>query len=291
MPRLLIFGPGYTAGRLARRAAEEGWSPVLVNRSGAGLPGLASPTRRFDDGAAVEAELARADAVLSSVPPDGDCDPVLDRYGTALLAAPARWIGYLSSTGVYGDTQGAWVDETSPVGAGRRTARVVADLAWQALHARHGAPVHIFRLPGIYGPGRSALDRVRAGQAHRIDLAASGIPGHVFSRIHVDDIVTVLLASLRHPVPGRLYNVADGEPASGNAPVEYACDLLGLPWPPLLPLDAAGLTPMGRAFYSECRRVRARRIVEELGVTLAYPDYRSGLDAIFSMERSAGRAS
>jgi nucleoside-diphosphate-sugar epimerase len=186
---------------------------------------------------------------------------VLDRYG---LALDGRWLGYLSSTGVYGDTAGAWVDESAPVGRGRRSARTEADQAWLGLYAR------ALRLPGIYGPGRSALERVRDGRAHRIDL-----PRQVFSRIHVDDIVAAILASFDGP-PGA-YNIADDRPASQNAVIEEACRLLGVAPPPLLPLDAAGLSPMARGFYAENRRVANGKAKRLLGWTPRFADYRVGL--------------
>ena len=182
-------------------------------------------------------------------------------------AAPARWIGYLSSTGVYGDAQGAWVDESAPL-LGRRSGRIAADLAWQALpNAR------VFRLPGIYGPSRSAVDRLKAGPVARIDL-----PGHVFSRIHVDDIVAALIASLTHGPPG-VYNIADDEPAPGEAVTAHAARLLGQTPDPLVSLEQASLSPMGRAFYGENRRVANGKMTRDLGVRLRYPDYRAGLAA------------
>lgn len=282
----LIFGLGYTARRFAHALLKRGWQVVATRRTAAreaGIDVMTLEDRRLP------AVIAGASAILSSVPPDTDAalpDPVLRAWHDALAASPARWIGYLSSTGVYGDTRGGWVDEASPIGGGRRSARVDADLAWQGLAASARAPVHVFRLPGIYGPGRSALDRVREGRAHRIDL-----PDHVFSRIHVDDIVATLLASLDRPgAPGtaHLYNVADDEPASGNAVTEHACDLLGLPWPPLRALDEAGLSPMARGFYAECRRVANQRIKRDLGVRLLYPSYREGLDACFGAVRDTG---
>ena len=275
--RCFIFGLGYTASRFAARLAAEGWQVTGTRRTPSPVEGI--EVLAFDD-PAVAARLAMADAFLSSVPPDSDPeqpDPVLRRYGATLATLPARWIGYLSSTGVYGDAAGGWVDETAPLGEGRRSARREADLGWQALARAARAPVHIFRLPGIYGPGRSAIERVREGKAHRIDL-----PGHVFCRIHVDDIVGAALASLARPdVPGEaaIYNVADDEPASGSAVTEYACDLVGQPWPPLQTLDEAGLSPMARGFYSESRRVRNDKLKQRLGYTLLYPTYREGLRA------------
>jgi len=260
MAHLLIFGLGYTTTRLAARLRAEGWQVTATRRS-ADAAALA-----FDD-PGVAAAIAGATHILSSVPPEQDDDPVLVRYGRLLKTAPAGWIGYLSSTGVYGDAHGAWVDETSPVGSKRRSARVAADAGWQALRD----DVRVFRLPGIYGPGRSAIERARAGQASRIDA-----PGHVFSRIHVDDIGTCLIAAFDHGPPG-VYNLADPEPATGAAVTEYACDLLGLPYPPLERVDASAMSPMARGFYAESRRIAAGKMVRELGVRLRFPDYRAGL--------------
>ena len=258
--RILIFGLGYTAARLAARMRAAGWDVAATRRAG-GADALAF------DSAEVEGEIARATHILSSVPPEGGADPVLERYGGAIRAAPAKWVGYLSSTGVYGDAQGAWVDETAPVGGGRRDARTAADLNWQGLRG----DVRVFRLPGIYGPGRSPLERVRAGTAHRVDA-----PGQVFSRIHVDDIGSAVIASFDRGGPG-VFNLADEAPASGNEVTEYACALLGAPPPPVVPV--AALTPMARGFYAESRRVAATKMKRDLGLRLCYADYRAGLRA------------
>lgn len=256
MSVLLVFGPGYTASRIADRLAGDGWH---IERAGRAL--MADP-------AAMAPLIASATHILSSVPPvAGGGDPVLAGYGGAIAAAPARWIGYLSSTGVYGDTGGAWVDEAAPL-LGRRADRIAADRAWLSLGAR------VFRLPGIYGPGRSALDRVAAGQAHRVDL-----PDQVFSRIHVDDIASAVIASLSRG-PAGAYNIADALPAPQNSVIDTACAILGIRPPPLLSLEEANLSPMARAFYAENRRVangRARRL---LHWQPAYPDWRAGLAAI-----------
>ena len=255
-PRLFIFGLGYTARRIAARLEVRGWDVISTGRDG---------TLRFDDAGNVRAALADSTHVLSSVPPGGDGeDPVLAAYGAAL---GNKWLGYLSSTGVYGDTQGAWVDETAATGTGRRTARAEADVCWLALGAR------VFRLPGIYGPGRSALDRVRQGKAHRIDL-----PDQVFSRVHVDDIASGVIAAL--DAPAGAYNLADDEPCSQNTVIEHACRLLNLPLPPLLGLEEAGLSPMARAFYAENRRVANGKAKRELGWRPAFPSYREGLKAL-----------
>lgn len=260
--KLLIFGLGYTAARFGDAARALG-AEVTATRSRP-APG----TLTLDD-PALPAAIAAATHILSSVPPAPDgSDPVLAAHGAALASAPARWVGYLSSTGVYGDTGGAWVDETAPLN-GRRSGRIAADLAWGALHPES----RVFRLPGIYGPGRSALDRLQAGPVARIDL-----PGHVFSRIHVDDIVAALIASTERG-PAGVYNIADAEPAPGEAVTAFAARLLGQEPAPLVPLDVAGLSPMGRAFYGECRRVAAGKMTRALGVRLRYPTYVQGLAA------------
>jgi nucleoside-diphosphate-sugar epimerase len=198
---------------------------------------------------------------------------VLARHAADLAAAGIAWVGYLSTTGVYGDRQGGWVDEESarePVSERGRW-RVAAEDAWLA----SGLPVHLFRLPGIYGPGRSAFERLREGTAQRVVK-----PGQIFSRIHVDDIAAALRASIARPAPGRAYNLADDEPAPPQDVVAFAAGLLGVAVPPEVPIEAAGLSPMARSFYAESKRVSNRRMKQELRVTLAYPDYRAGLRAI-----------
>lgn len=253
--RLLIFGPGYTASRLIARLEPRGWRIATVTRED------------FADRSRAAFEIAHATHILSSVPPDVEGDPVLAAYGIEIAAGTA-WLGYLSSTGVYGDTGGAWADESAPL-AGRRGPRLAADAAWGKLpNAR------TFRLPGIYGPGRSMLDRVAQGRAHRIDL-----PNQVFSRIHVDDIVAAVLASMRHG-PAGAYNIADDLPCGQNAVVAFACDLLRRPLPPLLPLDAAGLSPQARGFYTENRRVANGKAKRLLGWRPLFADYRAGLRAL-----------
>jgi nucleoside-diphosphate-sugar epimerase len=259
---LLVLGLGYTAGRFADAFATAGGAVTAVRSSAApGVLTLDDPT--------LPAAIAAATHILSSVPPAADgSDPVLAAHGPALAAASARWLGYLSSTGVYGDAGGAWVDEASPL-SGRRSGRIAADLAWGALHPRG----RVFRLPGIYGPGRSALERLLNRPVVRIDL-----PGHVFSRVHVDDIAGAMRASFDHGAPG-IYNLCDDEPAPGEAVTAHAAHLLGLPVPPLQSLDDARLSLMGRAFYAECRRVANGKMTRDLGYVLRYPDYRSGLAA------------
>ncbi|MCF8708076.1 SDR family NAD(P)-dependent oxidoreductase [Rhizorhapis sp. SPR117] len=260
MSHMMIFGLGYTSGRLAERLRSMGWKVTGTRRCADGSA-IAS-----DDEPTVAAALYRATHILSSVPPVGSEDPVLSHYGAAIAAAPAIWTGYLSSTGVYGDTGGAWVDETAPIGSGRRSARSDADLAWQALRD----DVHVFRLPGIYGPGRSVLDRIQQGKAHRIDL-----PGQVFSRVHVEDIVSGVIAGLKGPAG--VYNLADDLPASQNAVIAHGCDLLGQPLPPLLSLQEAGLSTAALGFYAENRRIANGKAKRVLGWRPRFSTYKSGL--------------
>lgn len=264
MSHLLIFGLGYTAGRLAEAMRARGWRVDATGSAG---------NLDFGDGSAVLAAIGAASHILSSVPPEratGD-DPVLNTYGEALQRKP---LFYLSSTGVYGDRQGAWVDEATPTiaqsGEGRRNARAEADLAWLNMGAR------AFRLPGIYGPGRSALDRVREGAARRIDL-----PGQVFSRVHVDDIVSGVVLALTQDAPAGAYNLGDDYPCSGNEVTEHACRLAGVPLPPLESLEDANLSDMARGFYAENRRVANGKAKRVLGWQLGYPTYVEGLASLF----------
>ncbi len=260
---MLIFGLGYSASYLARALRADGWLVTGIKRT-AGEGIIA-----FDNEAAVLEAIQSATHILSSVPPiAGQGDPVLMRYGAAIARAPATWTGYLSSTGVYGDAGGAWVDESAALGAGRRSARTDADKTWLGLRQ----DMRIFRLPGIYGPGRSALERVKEGKAHRIDL-----PHQVFSRVHVDDIVSGITASFGGPAG--VYNLADDMPCSQNAVIEYASELLGMDPPPLQHIDDAGLSPMALAFYAENRRVSNRKAKRLLGWQPSWPDYKSGLRA------------
>ncbi len=258
MSHLFIFGLGYAASQIARDVTAREWQVISTGSSG---------SIRFDDQGSVKLGLAEATHILSSVPPMADGDPVLEAYGAALKAAAARgvWIGYLSSTGVYGDTDGAWVDESAPI-KGRRANRNEADLDWQALGAR------VFRLPGIYGPGRSVLERLTEGKAHRINLA-----DQVFSRVHVEDISSGVIAGFDGPAG--VYNLSDDLPCHQNAVVEQGAALLGLAPPPIQSMEEAGLSPMARAFYAENRRVANGKAKRVLGWTPQYPDYRSGLAA------------
>ena len=277
---LLSIGHGFSARALAPRLIDRGWRVI-------------GTTRSHEKAAALEAEgvepliwpgtplpLGKATHLLTSVAPGPAGDPVLAEASDALRAAQhIEWAGYLSTTGVYGDHGGDWVDETAPLtpATKRGKARVDAEAAWAALDL----PLHIFRLAGIYGPGRGPFAKVRNGTARRIIKE-----GQVFSRIHVEDIATVLEASIDHPNPGAVYNVCDDDPAPPQDVLAHAAELLGLPLPPEVPFDQADMTPMARSFYSDSKRVRNDRIKQELGVKLRYPDYRSGLAALLEAESS-----
>jgi nucleoside-diphosphate-sugar epimerase len=286
-PFLFCFGLGYTAQALGRVLAAAGWRVAGTSRSAAGAAELErdgwTAVAFSRDHTLAPACFAGATHILVSVPPDEAGDPVLQAMGEVIADQRPAWLGYLSTTGVYGDRGGGWVDESAdllPVGArGRR--RVAAESAWRDLMRRRNTPVHLFRLAGIYGPGRSALDQLRAGTAKRIDK-----PGQLFSRIHVEDIVATLRASIAQPNPGAAYNVGDDEPAPPQEVVAHAAALLGLPAPPLEPFDPARLSPMAASFYAESKRVANRRIKQELGVRLAFPTYREGLAALLA---GAGR--
>lgn len=261
MGQMLIFGMGYAASHLAGRLRARGWEVTGTTRDGR------DGSLAFGNDGAVLTALRSATHILSSVPPVDGEDPVLARYGEAVALTPATWVGYLSSTGVYGDTRGAWVDESASI-KGRRLDRNAADAAWQVLRS----DVRVFRLPGIYGPGRSIVERIVEGRAHRIDL-----PGQVFSRIHIDDIAGGVIASFRGPAG--VYNLADDEPCHQNKLVEWGCAMLGAPLPPLQTLEEAGLSPAARAFYAENRRVANGKAKRLLGWSPRYPTFREGLAA------------
>ena len=286
--RLFCFGLGYTALRLSEALTADGWRVAGTCRSAESRAELAArgiAATRFDRDHPLEgagALIGGATHLLSSVPPDADGDPVLDAHAAEIAHAERlEWIGYLSTTGVYGNHRGLWVDEeTPPTPAGERgERRAAAEALWLNYWWGHGIPVQIFRLAGIYGPGRNMLATVRAGVAKRIDK-----PGQVFSRVHVDDIVRVLRASIARPNGGQAYNVCDDVPTPPREVVEHACALLGVAPPPLIDFDDAELSPMARSFYADNKRVRNDRIKDELGVTLEYPDYKAGLGALLDEE-------
>lgn len=274
---LLSFGHGYSARALARILLPRGWRVIGTTRSPQRAAGLRAsgvePLVWPGDG---PVSLAGVTHLLVSAGPDERGDPVLNALGDAIAAAAPglAWAGYLSTTAVYGDHRGGWVDENTALTPASRRGRwrVAAEAQWRAVP---GLPLHIFRLAGIYGPGRGPLAKLREGTARRIVK-----PGQVFSRIHVEDIAQVLAASMARPDPGAVYNLCDDDPAPPEDVIEHGANLLGLPVPPAIPFDRADLTPMARSFYGESKRVRNDRIKTELGVILKYPSYRDGLAAL-----------
>lgn len=281
---LLSFGHGYSAQALARLLLPQGWRVIGTTRSeekaealrAEGVEALVWP------GADLSEAFAAATHLLVSAGPDADGDPVLNACEAEIrvLAPQLEWAGYLSTTGVYGDHQGGWVDEETALSPStkRGQMRVEAEAAWRAID---GLPLHIFRLAGIYGPGRGPFAKVRAGTARRIIK-----DNQVFSRTHVEDIAQILAASIAKPNPGGIYNVCDDDPAPPEDVIGYAAELLGLPLPPAERFEEAEMTPMARSFYAESKRVRNDRIKDELGVTLLYPDYRVGLQALLKAEQA-----
>lgn len=284
MPTLLSFGHGYSARALVPLLP--GWRVIGTTRSPGKAEGLHAQgvEPRVFPGDDLAPDIAAATHLLSSIAPDEEGDPVLRAHGEAIAEAAPRldWAGYLSTTGVYGDHRGGWVDEDTPPApsTARGAARVRAEADWRAVP---GLPLHVFRLAGIYGPGRGPFAKIRAGTARRIVK-----PGQVFSRIHVDDIAATLRASIDRPEPGAVYNVCDDAPAPPQDVIADAARLLGLPPPPELAFDEAELSPMARSFYAESKRVRNDRI-KALGVRLRHPDHHSGLRAILAAEADGPR--
>ena len=278
---LLSIGHGYSAQSLGRRLLARGWTVTGTSRNaekcetlrGGGLEMVQWP------GSDLAEALGRADHLLVSVAPDDEGDPVIRALGPAIAARTGalKWVGYLSTTAVYGDHGGGWVDEDTPVSPTTRRGklRAAAEAQWRDLAETADLPLSIFRLAGIYGPGRGPLAKVRAGTARQIIRK-----GQVFGRIHVEDIATVLEASIRQPERTGIYNVTDDLPAPPEDVLAFAADLLGVELPPPVDFEAADMTPMARSFYAESKRVRNDRIKDVLGVKLAYPDYRSGLRAL-----------
>jgi len=296
LSRLFCFGLGYTALALADVLVAEGFQIAGTTRAiekAEKLAGRGIDVSIFDGAAPLATEaLMGVTHLLVSVPPDSGGDVVLRHHRAALAGLAAgnprlQWVGVLSTTGVYGDRGGAWVDEGAdlkPTSA-RTRHRAEAERQWLELCEQAGVPAHIFRLAGIYGPGRSVLDQLRAGSAKRIIA-----PGHFFSRIHIVDIVGILAASMDAPNPGAVYNLCDDEPAAPAEVTEFAAGLLGLPPPPAQRLEDADLSAMAWSFWADNKRVRNTRIKEELGVTLKYPNYRAGLTALAAAEGGPGFA-
>jgi len=291
--RLFCFGFGYTCDFLTRALkadAPDMWSFAGTTRDQAKRSAL---RQQGIDAYLFDAERPLGDPLLMlrgvshlliSTPPDQEGDIVFRLHADDILRMPnLKWVGYLSTTGVYGDRDGAWVDETTELTPNtiRGTRRTIAENQWLSLFRNRGLPMHIFRLAGIYGPGRSAIDSVRAGIARRIIK-----PGHAFSRVHVDDIVQILRASFAKPNPGSVYNVVDDEAAPSHEVIAYASRLLGKDPPPLIRFEDANLAPITLSFYSDNKRVKNTKIKSELGVTLKYPNYRSGLEGCLAVEKA-----
>lgn len=285
-PRLFCFGLGYSAQRLAHRLMAKGWTVAGTTRSRQAAEKLRKDgIEAFvfdDDQPLVDPALAfkGTSHLLTCVKPEDGIDPVLAVHQAEILAIPTlEWVGYLSTTGVYGNTQGAWVDEESPLTptSERNSWRVDAEAKWLLLQQEQALPVHIFRLAGIYGPGRSQFDSLASGRARRLERT-----GQVFSRIHVDDIGGGVMASMANPNPGRVYNVCDDLPENPAVVVEHAAELKGITPPPLVPFEDADLSPMARSFYLDNRRVSNKRLRDELGYDFAYPTYKEGLAAILA---------
>jgi len=289
MSHLFCFGLGYTARCLARRLVDAGWRASGTARTLEGANALAAEGFNafvFDGsapGPGVGEAIATATHVLVSAPPDAQGDPSLRHHaGDLAQAASLTWIGYLSTIGVYGDHGGGWVDETTAPdpSSERSRRRIDAEQAWLALGARKGVRTQIFRLAGIYGPGRSALDRLRQGTAQRIVK-----PGQVFNRIHVADIVEVLRAAIGGRGTHEIYNVTDDEPAPPQDVIAFAAQLLQMPPPPALAYEEAKLSPMAASFYAQNKRVHNERLRHDLAVDLKFPNYRQGLQAILAHRR------
>lgn len=281
--KLLIFGYGFSSKAFAR-ALPAGWDITATTRSAEKATKMKGATPRLFPGDDLSKDIAEATHILISAGPQDGHDPVLAAYAETFAKAKPEWVGYLSTTGVYGDHQGGWVTEDTPLipSTKRGEARVATEAEWLDLYRDYGVPVHIFRLAGIYGPGRGPFSKVRNGTARRIIK-----DGQVFSRTHVDDIAQVLMASIAKPNPGAAYNVCDDDPAPPQDVIAHAAKLLGLPIPKAILFEDAEMTPMGRSFYAESKRVDNARIKTELGVTLLYPDYRTGLAALLSAEIGA----
>ncbi len=295
--KLFIFGYGYVACALVaeiKRDPKAAWSITATTRDPEKLKGLRALGMRtylFDDHMALGDPVAMMDGathVLITTPPDDEGCPVFKMHGHDLgMLQSLEWIGYLSATAVYGSRDGEWVDETGETRpmSRRGSRRLLAEHQWLSLYKEYGLPVHIFRLAGIYGPGRSGLDAVRAGRSRRIKKE-----GHVFNRIHVDDIANTMLASMAKPNKGGVYNVSDDLPAPSWEVITHACELVGVEPQPIMAFEDADLAPITRSFYADNKRVSNLKIKEELGVKLKYPSYKEGLQQCLASENTVDQA-
>lgn len=286
--KLFCFGYGYSCDYLGHELTAQGWALAGTTRDAEKRDEMKSrgiDAHLFDyERPLPDPLLAMQDVthIVVSTPPGDEGDPAFLMHAQDILQLPAlQWVGYLSTTGVYGDRNGDWVDESSEIrpSSKRGSRRALAEEQWLSLFAQHSAPLQLFRLAGIYGPGRSALDTIRAGVARRIEK-----PGHAFSRIHVEDIVQVLMASMTQPNGGAAYNLCDDLAAPSHEVIAHACELLARPVPPLIPFEEADMSPMARSFYNDNKRVKNDRIKDELGVDLKYKNYIDGLQACLDAE-------
>lgn len=286
--KLFCFGYGYSCDYLGHELSKQGWQVAGTTRNvekRETLKGRGVDAHLFDHERPLPDPLFTLKDVthlVISTPPGDDGDPAFLMHAEDILRLEnLQWVGYLSTTGVYGDRNGEWVDETSELRptSQRGSRRVRAEEQWLSLVKSHNLPVHLFRLAGIYGPGRSALDTIRAGVARRIEKS-----GHAFSRTHVEDIVQILIASMMKPNAGAAYNVCDDLAAPSHEVIAHACDLLAKPVPPIIPFEEADLSPMARSFYADNKRVKNERIKGELGVDLKYKNYIDGLQACLDAE-------
>lgn len=281
--KIFCFGHGYVAERLSRNLLSQGWAVCSTTTSPekqARLQKSGIECFLFDRNRTINDPyevFGGVTHVLLSIPPDSEGDPVFEVHGMDIAKIKSlEWAGYLSATTVYGNHDGNWIDESMPPSPDSRrgSLRRKAEEQWESLYMDEGFPLHTFRIAGIYGPGRSAIDSVRAGNARCIDK-----PNHVFNRIHVDDISQVLQASIAKPYPGAIYNLADDVPSPSHEVITYACQLVGIAPPPVTPFHLAEMAPIVRSFYKDNKRIRNDRIKQELGVVLRYPDYRCGLES------------
>ena len=277
---MFIFGAGYTAGYLSKTLTEQGWIVYGTTRRQERFDEIAKSGAHplLIDDPAMSERLSACSHVLISAGPSENGDPTLNAYQSVFVENRFEWVGYLSTTGVYGGTEGEWVDEDTPLHptTTRGQQRKLAEEAWSDVP---NLPLHIFRLAGIYGLGRGPFSKVKSGKAQRIIKK-----DQVFSRIHVEDIVQVLSASIAAGTNGGIYNVCDNYPAPPQDVIGYAAELLGLPIPPAIAFEDANLSPMGRSFYAENKRAANERIKSELRIVLKYPDYKTGLDALVRLE-------
>ncbi|MDH5762722.1 MAG: SDR family oxidoreductase [Nitrospinota bacterium] len=288
--KLFCFGLGFSGSALAGEARRKGWNISGTFReyppadawikAGIQSHGFNGKSRSPE----VENAVREASHVLVTIPPQKVEGEVVLRYFEKIITdSPClQWLGYLSTTGVYGNRNGEWVDETSELKPefDHQHRRAQAEADWLNLYLSQRVPVHIFRLGGIYGPGRNLLDRVRKKVARRIDR-----PGLVFNRIHVEDVIQTLMASMERPNPGEVYNVVDDLPSDPSEAVRFACELLKAEVPPLISLEDAGLSAMARGFYLTNKRVRNEKIKQSLGIKFRYPDYKAGLISLLENER------